>query len=82
MKTLTTSLDKIVEALRNISDTDYSEFDKDEPLVLDSIIRVALLVELELICDVVLDPDAVEPEDFDTLRRLDALVERARSSDA
>lgn len=68
------SIEIIREIVSRVAGKDVSSLGVDEPLGLDSINRISLLVELEHAFQKPLDPEQVTPEAFDTLSSLAALM--------
>lgn len=76
------SHDTLELARRTVSQVariDLSDRAPEEPLNLDSIIRISLIAELEAVFDIELPDDAIEPEVFDSLGSIVRLVEARRA---
>jgi len=76
------SQDTLELARRTVSQVariDLTDRSPEEPLNLDSIIRISLIAELESVFDIELPDEAIEPEVFDTLGNIVRLVEARRA---
>lgn len=69
---------RIITCLGRITESDFSSIEVDMPLNLDSIARISLIAEIENEFEVELDSKAVQPESFETLNTLLALVNAHR----
>lgn len=69
------TLDKVCQALALIKGNDYSTFDPNEALDLDSINRISLLSELENVFEAEINMDSITPEAFFSLASLVELID-------
>ena len=75
------SVPKIKKAISEIVGRDISDFSGKEPLGLDSIHRISLIVDLENIFDVIINDENLVPEVFETIGSLATFVEGLSGSD-
>lgn len=68
-------IESLRETLTKVVKKDFSAISVDEPLNLDSINRISLIVELEWVYDIEIDSDGLAPEVFDTLESLANFIE-------
>lgn len=68
-------LETLRDAIRAVCGDEYADKGVDEPLDIDSILRLTLLVELENTLDVEIDADLIEPEVFDSLASLSQFID-------
>jgi acyl carrier protein len=77
---MNTSKNEIISSLREtlnkVAKKNFDDIGIDEPLNLDSINRISLIVELEWVHDVEIDSGELEPEVFDSLNSLATLIEK------
>jgi acyl carrier protein len=73
------TLELIRAAVARVKESDLSATQPDDALELDSIARIALIAELENEFSIEIDSDAVQPEVFETLASLTALVEAQKA---
>lgn len=71
----------IKNAITVIVGQDFSNYSTTEPLNLDSIHRITLVVELENIFDVTISDENFAPEVFETIESLAVFVDGLRCSD-
>jgi acyl carrier protein len=64
------------ETLTKVVKKDFSDIGMEEPLNLDSINRISLIVELEWVHDVEIDSDGLDPDVFNTLKGLADFIEK------
>ncbi|MEP2652220.1 MAG: hypothetical protein ABJH06_09500 [Paraglaciecola sp.] len=69
-------MSSLKECLTKVVKKDFSEFGNDDPLHLDSINRISLIVELEWVYDIEIDSASLEPEVFDTFGSLASYIEK------
>lgn len=69
------TIETIREAVSRVTGRDLSGLGVDEPMDLDSINRITLMVELEHAFQKPMDSEKVVPEAFDTLASLAALMD-------
>ena len=70
----------IKNAITVIVGQDFSNYSATDPLNLDSIHRITLVVELENIFDVIISDENLTPEVFETIESLAVYVEGLRCS--
>lgn len=75
----TETLELVRAAVARVKEADLGAVQADEPLELDSIARIALIAELENEFEIAIDSEAVQPEVFETLASLAAMVEAQRA---
>jgi len=75
------SVSIIKKAVSEIVGRDVSGFLETDPLELDSIHRITLIVELENIFDVIISDENLVPEVFDTIGSLATFVKGLSGSD-
>lgn len=73
------TLELIRAAVARVKESDLSATQATDALELDSIARIALIAELENEFGIEIDSDAVQPEVFETLASLTALVEAQKA---
>jgi len=73
------TLERARATVANIARLDLSSRSVDEPLNLDSIIRISLIRELENVFEIELPDEAIEPEVFESLASIATLVESRRA---
>jgi acyl carrier protein len=69
------TIETIREAVSRVTGRDLVSIGAQDPLGLDSINRITLIVELEHLFQKALDTEQATPEAFDTLAALAAFVE-------
>lgn len=69
------TIETIREAVSRVTGRDLAGIGPQDPLNLDSINRITLIVELEHLFQKALDTDQATPEAFDTLASLGAFVD-------
>lgn len=72
------TLQQLRGAVARVTSRDLADTNADEPLNLDSISRISLLVELENTFQMQVDTENVEPESFHSLASLADLIDSLR----
>jgi acyl carrier protein len=73
------TLELIRTAVGRVKEADLSQLQPLDPLNLDSIARIALIAELENEFGIEINSDDVQPEAFESLESLTALVRAQRA---
>jgi acyl carrier protein len=72
------TLELVREAVSRVRQTDFAAVGAADSLNLDSVDRIGLIAELENVFGIELPPDAIEPEVFESLQSLSALIDSRR----
>ena len=70
------TISSLRECLNKVAKKDFSQIGPDQPLELDSINRISLIVEMEWVFDIEIDSEALKPEVFNTLNSLAELIDQ------
>jgi acyl carrier protein len=69
------TIELVREVVERVTGTDLSDHSVDQPLGLDSINRITLLVELEHAIEKPLDSETMTPETFESVKTLAEFID-------